>query len=144
MTVKFKLPYGKEKELMPVLEHYSVHDFMGKEMHGLAIILFDKNEETGEYDIPYTLATVSFGEFIGIKNSAYVDLNNFPFAVDLVEQGYAEESGFTKESGCCTYPLWIFKEEFLKEIGAEKYKVYSDEYDRYMKEACSFDDDEQE
>ena len=43
MTVKFKLPYGKEKELMPVLEHYSVHDFMGKEMPGLAIALDEVN-----------------------------------------------------------------------------------------------------
>ena len=33
-----------------------------------------------------------------------------------------------------------FKEEFLKQIGEEKYKQYCDEYDKYMKEMFSPDE----
>lgn len=44
-----------------------------------------------------------------------------------------QSTGLTKHSGRCVYPLWTFKEEFLKEIGAENYKIYSDEFDHYMK-----------
>ena len=142
MTVKFKLPNGTEKELMPVLEHYTVYDYMLKAKHGLAIVLFAQNEETGKYDVSYPFVTKSFGEFIGMKNSVYIDLNNCPFAVDLLKQGFAEDTGLTKHSGRCVYPLWTFKEEFLKEIGAENYKIYSDEFDHYMKDAFGDEDEE--
>ena len=82
MTVKFKLPDGTEKELMPVLEHYTVYDYMLKTKHGLAIVLFAQNEETGKYDVSYPFVTKSFGEFIGMKNSVYIDLNNCPSITD--------------------------------------------------------------
>lgn len=48
----------------------------------------------------------------------------------------------TKHSGRCVYPLWTFKEEFLKEIGAENYKIYSDEFDHYMKGVFGDEDEE--
>ena len=62
--------------------------------------------------------------------------------IDLLEQGFAEDTGLTKHSGRCIYPLWTFKEEFLKEIGAENYKIYSDEFDHYMKDAFGDEDEE--
>lgn len=126
---------------MPTLEHYTVYDFMQKQMHGLAIVLYAQNAETGKFDVPYPFVTKSFGEFIGMKNSAYIDLNNCPFAVDLIKYGNAEDSGLNKQCGRCIYPLWIFNEDFLKEIGAEKYQIYSDEYGRYMKETFGQDDE---
>ena len=44
----------------------------------------------------------------------------------------------------CTYPLWQFKEEFLKEHGAENYKLYSDEYDQYMSSMNVGDDEDED
>ena len=64
---------------------------MLKAKHELAIVLFAQNEETGKYDVSYPFVTKSFGEFIGMKNSVYIDLNNCPFAVDLLKQGFAED-----------------------------------------------------
>lgn len=81
---------------------------------------------------PYACLTTSFGEFIGIKDSAYIDTNNCPFAEQLLEQGIAEPTGLSKTSGFCQYPLWIFKKEFLQEVGGENYQIYSKAFDQYM------------
>lgn len=126
MTFTIKDYFGREVVLRPRLELYSVCDFMGEEMPGIAIIL-DDNQSNEQYAV----LTVSFGEFISLKNSAYIDTNNCPFASQLLKEGIARETGFTKQSGFCSYPLWIFTEEFLKEIGAENYKIYDEAYKNY-------------
>ena len=104
-------------KLQPRLELYSVRGFMGEEMPGLAIVL---DEVMGE---------VSFGEFIGLKDSAYIDTNNCRFTQQLLDQGIAVDTGLRKSSGFCEYPLWEFKKEFLEEIGSENYAEYSRRYD---------------
>lgn len=140
MLMEFNMPYGRSKTFDVRLEHYTVREFMGKQMKGLAVALYIKNVETGQYDILSGLITKNFGEFIGYKNTAYIDLNNSSFATELLQRGFAVDTGFHKDSGFCKYPLWEFKEEFLKQIGEEKYKQYSDEYDKYMKEMFSPDE----
>lgn len=127
MTLEIKDYFGKPVSLTPRVGLYEVYDFMGKEMPGLAILLDET--ESGE---PYAVLTVSFGEFISVKNSAYIDTNNCRFADQLLDQGIAEPTSFTKQSGFCTYPLWVFKEEFLQEIGGESYQKYSQAYDDYF------------
>ena len=76
-----------------------------------------------EYGVPYGVATVnlpSFAsgicEFIGIKNAAYMDTNNFPWINEFVEKGIAVDTGFTKKSGFCEYPLFQFDESWLKSL----------------------------
>lgn len=134
---------GEEVIVAPKLELYSVYDFMGTEMNGIAIQLYTvKSEENPVIDEPYSTLTVSFGEYIGMKNVAYIDTNNCPFALELLKYGFAQDTGLTKKSGFCTYPLWVFNEEFLNEIGSENYKIYSDEYDKYMSSYCGCSDDE--
>ena len=80
----------------------------------------------------FAILTKSFGEFIGLKNSAYVDINNCPFAPQLLNRGFAKDTGLYKESGFCSYPLWTFEETVLKETGGEKYERYARAYDEYM------------
>ena len=82
--------------------------------------------------IPTEKNTKSFEEFIGLKNSAYVDINNCPFAPQLLNRGFAKDTGLYKESGFCYYPLWTFDETVLKETGGEKYERYARAYDEYM------------
>ena len=72
---------------------------------------------------PYSTLTTNlysrmgeFCEMIGIKNAAYVDLNNNPWATQLLESGVAKDTGFTKQSGFCEYPLWQFNEDWLKSL----------------------------
>ena len=117
-----------DEEVVLKLHLYAVKDFMDKELPGLAILLEDNEGETMEE------LTVSFGEFIGTKNCAYVDTNNIPEDViaSLVEAGYMKDTGLTKRSGFCVYPLYQFDEAFLKEIGSENYEKYSDTYNNYM------------
>lgn len=121
---------GKPVTVRPRLELYSVKDFMGSDLPGLALDL-DVIED-GMVAGPYATLTKSFGEFISIKNSAYIDTNNCPFAVQLVEQGIAEPTGFWKTSGYCSYPLWKFKEGFLRQAGAENYQKYAQAYAQCM------------
>ena len=123
--------FGKTVTLIPKVELYSVRDFMGKEMPGLALDLYMVDEEYGGLE-PYATLTKSFGEFISIKNSAYIDTNNCYFADQLLGQGIAEATPLKKGSGFCIYPLWVFKEEFLQQIGGEKYQEYVRAYDQYM------------
>ena len=136
MNTKFEvIDYsGQTISLYPRLELYTVHDFMGQELPGIAIALDFTDPETGKLE-QYAILTKSFGEPIGLKNSAYIDTNNCYFAQQLFEQGMAKNTGFYKESGYCSYPLWQFEEAFLQEIGGEHYETYAQQYDEYMQAA---------
>ncbi len=128
--LKIKSFTGEDVTVKAKLALYKVSDYIGRDMHIPAIQLLTEDNE------PFATVTKSFGEFIGIKNCCYIDLNNCPFATVLLDEGIAKDTGFTKESGWCSYPLWVFKEAFLKEIGGETYQQYSDEYEDYM-HGCS-------
>ena len=132
MDYKIKDFSGTELTVQPRLALYSVRDFAGREMPGIAITLIDVTDSNDPTD--YCDLTVSFGEFIGMKNCAYIDANNCTFTDQLLDQGIATPTSFTKQSGMCEYPLWIFDAEKLKEMGAEAYHKYSTEYDKYFVE----------
>ena len=148
MTYEIITFTGEKRLIKPRLELYTHKDYMNKDLPGLAIMLDDVT--TGEQEVePYCDLTTSFGEFIGIKNCAYIDTNNCDFADQLLKAGIGKDTGFYKASGFCTYPLWVFDENFLKEIGAENYEKYSQSYDEYMHEVYGgndeiVDDDEDE
>lgn len=67
--------FGRQISLQPHVELYSVRDFMGQEMPGLAIVL-DMVDNQLDIQEQYAVLTVSFGEFISAKNCAYIDTNN--------------------------------------------------------------------
>lgn len=130
-TFEVTVGYGEQVSLQPRLELYTVTDYMGQEMPAIAIVL-DKVGEKPEDTEQYAMLTTSFGEFIGAKDCAYIDINNCYFAMQLLEQGIAEDTGLTKRSGFCRYPLWHFKEKFLQEIGGEAYEKYAKSFRSYM------------
>lgn len=68
---------GEKFRVQPRIGLYSVTDFMGVEMPGLAIIL-DEVDSTDKVQEPYGALTASFGEFISLKDCAYIDSNNNP------------------------------------------------------------------
>ncbi len=139
-TKKYKITncVGLTCEVTPELFLYSVKDYMGRDMTIPGIQLYTE-EEGGR--MPFATLTKSFGEFIGAKNTAYIDINNCDFAEQLLQYGFAKNAGFTKQSGFCTYPLWVFDDAFLREIGSKKYEEYSDAYDAYMAAAHGGEDD---
>lgn len=122
-TITILDPLGNEQKLVPRLELYTVQDYAGNEKYGLAIVLDAVNDIPEEAE-PYAVLTVSFGDFIGAKDCAYIDWNNCPFADQLLDLGVAESTPLDKQSGFCTYPLWHFHEDFLRDIGAENYEKY--------------------
>ena len=130
--------FGEKKTLQPRVQLYSVKDFMGKKMSGIAVMLDEVNKDN-EIIGQYSNLTVSFGEFISLKNSAYIDTNNCDFTDQLLKYGIATPTGLTKRSGFCEYPLWIFNEQFLRENGGEEYHKYATEYNKYM---CVDEDEE--
>ena len=67
--------FGNTVRLRPKVELYSVYDFMGQDMPGLALDLYELDGESGAL-VPYATLTKCFGEFISIPNSAYIDTNN--------------------------------------------------------------------
>lgn len=138
MTYKIKTINNREVEVTPKVQLYSVKDFMGKDLHGLAVNLDWINPDTNMLE-PFGMLTVTFGEYISAKNCSYVDTNNCPFAEQFLEYGIAYNTGLTKDKGFCKYPLWVFNEEFLKEHGAENYKYYLDERAKYLKESLGYD-----
>jgi len=122
---------GNEVEITATLFLYDVTDCLGRPMNGLGIQLYA--QENGVF-LPYATLTKTFGEYIAIKNAMYIDTNNCAFAPQLLSLGIAKDTGLTKARGWCEYPLWIFSEEFLKEIGGEVYEQYSKEYELYYSE----------
>lgn len=138
---KIKLTaFDREWELTPELVVYVVPDFMGDSQHNIGINLYCEDENGLE---PFATLTKNFGEFIGQKFCAYVDTNNCPFADQLLEQGIAVDTGLTKQSGFCTYPLWKFDEDFLKGVNEKLYWLYDGEFDEYMQSMNPPDEDGQ-
>ena len=72
MTFEIKDYFETPVILEPRVELYTVYDFMGKELPGLAIVL-DMPIQGADEKEQFAILTKSFGEFIGLKNSAYVD-----------------------------------------------------------------------
>ena len=130
---------GGKIRLKPRVELYDTRDYMGRHMLGLAIVL-DEVDQKENVTEQYAVLTVSFGEFLPMKNCAYIDANNCPFAPQMLAKGIAQDTGYSKISGFCKYPLWVFKEDFLKEIGGEKYELYSGQFDAYMRREMSESD----
>ena len=121
---------GKPITVKVNINLYSVKDFMGKKMLGLAVELQSLNSQN--LWEPFATISKSFGEYIGIKNAVYIDTNNCPYAEELLEKGLGVKTSFTKSSGFCIYPLWIINSKFLEAHGGKKYREYSEEYDKYM------------
>ena len=121
--------FGKEIKIIPELFLYEVSDYMGRKTNipGIQLYTEIKGQKT-----PYATITKSFGEFIGLKNTVYIDTGNYPFITQLLELGIAEDTGLTKHSAFCNYPLWIFEEGLLKSLGESEYDIYSKKYDKFM------------
>jgi hypothetical protein len=104
--------HSESYEVKPILTFYTaVRDFMGEEKLNIALLLEDA--ETGE---GYTAVTTNLGEFISVRNAAYIDTNNNPGIDRWLEQnGIAKMTGLTKQSGYCTYPLAVFTDEFVRD-----------------------------
>ena len=132
MQTKFTISGFNDKklEITPHLKLVEVIDFLGEKLHNLGLS-FTHVEDGNE--MPFADFTLSFAEYIGVKNCAYVDTNNCWFADEIFETGIAKDTGLTKIGGFYKYPLWQFKEEFLEAVDKEVYQKYSDEYDEYMK-----------
>ena len=137
MIYEINTVYIGKVKVQPRVELYTVRDLLsGQLVPGLAVCL----DEIGNPNKPFSIITTSFGELIGLKNAAYIDLNNCPFATEFLRLGVAEDTGFYKRGYYCNYPLWKFKEEFLKEHGAENYQKYSESYEECA-QWWSFGDD---
>lgn len=137
--------FGDKVVLEPELRLYTVQDFMGAQMSNLAIQLYSHDQEG--FREPYSSLTVNFGEFLGVRDCAYIDTNNNYFAKQLLEMGFCQDTGFTKQSGWCTYPLWKFDRNFLKEIDVHGlYATYEKKFEEYMAEdaQASLEDREME
>ena len=138
---KLKITFlDKEWELLPEVTAIIAPDFMGTEQLNIGLNLYTEGENGLE---PFAELTKHFGEFIGQKDCAYIDTNNCPFADQLLAQGIAIDTGLTKQSGFCTYPLWQFNEDFLKGANAKIYDLYSESFDEYMESMHPVEDENQ-
>lgn len=74
MTFEIKDYFETPVILEPRVELYTVYDFMGKELPGLAIVL-DMPIQGADEKEQFAILTKSFEEFIGLKNSACLHLS---------------------------------------------------------------------
>ncbi len=59
------------------------------------------------------------------KGYAYLDINNCPWAIDLVNKlGIGADTGKIERSGFCFYPLYEFNMEKVKEYGTTEEDRY--------------------
>ena len=122
--------YGQKVTIRPDITLPFFKDMVKGNSYGLGIRLFEVVQEDGKDMLyPFSDLTKSFDEFIGIKNAAYVDTNNCPFAKQFLEKGIAKDTGFTRQSGRWEYPLWVFDEKFLRQSGEEAYAKYAKQYE---------------
>lgn len=117
--------FGEKKIIVPELGLYVADDILTNKMrYNIAIQLYSKSEEGLE---PWSVLTTNLGEFVSVKNAAYIDTNNNGAKVIdwLVKNGFGLETPLTKHSGFCEYPLFVFDEDMLKRID------YNNNYEKY-------------
>ena len=88
------ISYGGKYQVEPSLDLYEVEDFVGEKRYGLAICL--NVVENNKVVEPFATFTVSFGDFIGIKDAVYIDTNNCDFADQLHRQGFGIKTGIKR------------------------------------------------
>lgn len=92
--------------------------------NGVLALRFTSNDS--KYDF---IATCNFG-FVGIKFSSYLDINNYPFILEfLTKYKFGEELPYTKKSGYCEYPLFLFDEKLLQLIDKNVVNIYSKSFE---------------
>lgn len=64
---------------------------------------------------PFATMTVNLDEKLA-NDFAFVDTNNCPWAIDFIEEyELGHDTGITKQSGYCRYPLYKFNMKKLSE-----------------------------
>lgn len=105
-------------------------------VYGIAIQAFKDGEPYGTMTVNLSNMISGECEMIGIKNAAYIDTNNFPWAETFLKRGIAVDTGFTKQSGFCEYPLYQFDEGWLKLlkplVADRNYDLYEKKYNEAM------------
>lgn len=90
------------------------------------VVEFRKNENThgsvaveiyNRWDGPIARVTTCLCDRSLAEDEAYVDTNNCPWAVELLEEnGFAERTGRTRRSGYCEYPAMKFDRSKMAEF----------------------------
>ena len=72
------------------------------------------------WDGPIARVTTCLCDHSLAEDEAYVDTNNCPWAVALLEEnGFAERTGRTRRSGYCEYPAMKFDRSKMAEFEEE-------------------------
>ena len=72
------------------------------------------------WDGPIARVTTCLCDHSLAEDEAYVDINNCPWAVALLEEnGFAERTGRTRRSGYCEYPAMKFDRSKMAEFEEE-------------------------
>lgn len=146
MSKKLEFDYidrlGNRITLVPELALYEADDILtNKTRYNIAIRLYSKEEYELE---PYSVLTTNLGEFIAVKDAAYIDTNNNGTQILdwLIKNDFGLETSLTKHSGFCEYPLFVFNEDMLKKIDYNgNYPKYENLYNEYYK---TFEEPEEE
>ena len=106
----------------------------GEDKHVPALWLESIDEEFG-FAEPYADLTTGFGEFIGLPMSSYMDGNAYFDIKKFLEDNHIGfNTGLTKHSGFCTYPLYtispfVMEQLYDKEELNAYFKDFVDEYE---------------
>lgn len=114
-----------------------------EKLYGLALTLKPvtdaaniKEEELQDFGDEECVVTVNLGEFISLKNCAYIDINNTPRDfIDALEQSdIIRPIGVTATSGFVRYPLYSFSDTFIQQQDNNPaYQEYSEAFNEYLR-----------
>lgn len=103
-----KTSYAEYKECWLRIGRYCADDSMAIEIW---------NREDG----PIARVTTCLCDHSLAEDEAYVDTNNCPWAVELLEEnGFAERTGRARKSGYCEYPAMKFDRSKMVEFEEER------------------------
>lgn len=144
--VEYTDMFENKHTVIPKLELYSACDILtGEKRPLIAIQLYSVNEEMEKE--PFAMLTVNFGEYICIHNAAYIDTNNLGSKItDWLEKiGAGHKTNFTKQSGFCKYPLFVFNDEFLSKIedNGQNLAKYNESFEKYTHTFLGFEPEDE-
>lgn len=128
-TLELKTRWGATEKVSLNIGQYSINDGMW-----IGIISYEDG-----YPEPYADLTVNFEGKVP-DYYGYVDTNNLPEAETFIKENkLGTFTGMVKQSGFCTYPLYQFDKERLKELCPSGMDMYEQEIRKKSRTSTDID-----
>jgi len=123
--LEYKSPWGSTEIVTPKINSYANNNNLY-----LGLDYFDNEFEEW---LPYSDVTVNVGKLPYLESAIDTNNNGTAIVTFLEENGFGYLTGLSIESGFCTFPVFKFNEDKLREVDVENFALYAKAHNRDLR-----------